>query len=185
VTLHDRARAALVAWSTPDEQQRELRDAFVAFLDDHPDATSRECRASHLTASALVVSHDGREVLLTQHATVGRWLQLGGHLEPGDVDLAAGALREAREESGIEDLALDPLPLRVDRHGVRCRRPGASSQLDADELDHLDVQFVARAPKNARIVAEGAAPLRWFPHDALPADADAAVRALVRAATSP
>ena len=183
MTLTGSARRTLVTWSPPTgppeerARQEQLRDAFVRFLDAHPDATSRACRAGHLTASALVVAPERGEALLTRHAQVGRWLQLGGHCEPSDPDLAAAALREAREESGIVGLDLAPGPVHLDRHAVRCRFAGGT-----DELDHLDVQYVAVAPPGAVARAEGDAPLRWFAWDALPDDADDAVRALVRLA---
>lgn len=179
MSLHHDALEVLTQWrpTGEDDQQQRLRLDFLAFLAAYPDATSRSCRAGHLTASALVVDRSTGRVLLTRHATVGRWLQLGGHCEESDADLAAAALREATEESGIAGLQLLPGPARLDRHEVRCRLGE-----DITVLDHLDVQFVAVAPAGAKEQAEGAAPLSWFAPDALPADADAAVRALVRAA---
>ncbi len=59
----------------------------------------------HLTASALVVHPDTRRVLLRWHQRQGRWLQVGGHGDPGESDPLAIALREAREETGLTDLA--------------------------------------------------------------------------------
>uniref|UniRef100_UPI0005C248C4 NUDIX domain-containing protein n=1 Tax=Rubrivivax gelatinosus TaxID=28068 RepID=UPI0005C248C4 len=38
----------------------------------------------HLTASVFVVDADGRRTLLVEHPTLGRLLQPGGHLEPGE-----------------------------------------------------------------------------------------------------
>ena len=80
--------------------------------------------------------------MLTLHPIVGRWLQTGGHCESHDATLADAALREAREETGIQDLALDPVPVLLSRHEVPCGplRPS----------HHLDVQFVAVAPADAR-----------------------------------
>lgn len=173
-TAHDRARSLLASWSAPDPGQHLLRQEYLEFLDAHPGALGRTERAGHLTASALIVDRD--RVLLTLHPTVGRWLQTGGHIEDDDVDLGSAALREAREEGGITDLVLDPEPLRLDRHSVRCR----SDAGDRTELDHLDVQFLAVAPPDA--VARRSAEsddLRWWAWDALPADTDDSVRALV------
>ena len=51
------------------------------------------------------------------------WLQMGGHCEPEDATLAAAALREATEESGIAGLTLLPGgPVRLDRHRSRAVR---------------------------------------------------------------
>jgi 8-oxo-dGTP pyrophosphatase MutT (NUDIX family) len=177
VSPHRDAASVLAAWQAPDASQEQLRAEFAGFLAAHPDGTDRSCRAGHVTASTLVVQPSTARVLLTRHAIVGRWLQLGGHCEPGDVSLASAAAREAREESGLDDLALSDAPLRLDRHLVRCRWDGGTS-----ELHHLDVQYLAVAAPDAQPHAEADAPLRWFGWDALPDDTDDAVRALVAAA---
>lgn len=49
---------------------------------------------------AIFVVQDGR-VLVIHHRKLGRWLPLGGHVEL-DEDPEIAALREAREESGLE-----------------------------------------------------------------------------------
>lgn len=52
--------------------------------------------------------------------------------------LAAAALREAVEESGIEGLAIDPDPLHLDVHLITCSL-GLPTR-------HLDVRFLLRTP---------------------------------------
>jgi 8-oxo-dGTP pyrophosphatase MutT (NUDIX family) len=181
--LHDRcasARRTLTAWVPPDAAQAALRDEFLWFLDAHDDATSRACRDGHLTASTLVVTPDATSVLLVAHPVVGRWLQLGGHCEPDDATLLDAAVREAREECGVDALTVHATPLRLDRHTVRCRRDDGSGEVDV--LDHLDVQHVAVLDRDTAVQAEPRAQLQWFDLDALPADTDDAVRALVTAA---
>jgi hypothetical protein len=164
----------LADWTAPDEGQADLRDAFLEHLTTVANPVWRSGRPDHLTASALVLSTDRRRVLLDLHAKVGRWLQFGGHLEPDDGSVADAALREAREESGIDDLALLPGgPVRLDRHAAPCA---------GDSRDHLDVQWVALAANDAvpRASVESIT-VAWWDVDALP-DTDDSVRRLVAAA---
>jgi 8-oxo-dGTP pyrophosphatase MutT (NUDIX family) len=162
LSLHAEALRLLSSWSAPDAEQEALRRRYVAHLEVHADAAYRECRPDHLTAGVLVVSADHRQVLLTLHAKAGRWFQLGGHCEPGDDSLAAAALREATEESGLAGLVLDPDPVHLDEHPVTfCGEPGL--------VHHLDVRFVAVAPDGAvPAVSEESIDVRWWPVDALP-----------------
>ncbi len=166
----------LGSWQSDHAQQEELRGDYLAFLDAHDNGVFRECRIGHITASAIVVDAARSHVLLTLHPKVGRWLQLGGHIEQGDESLQAAAMREMREESGLPDGLISRHPLRLDRHPVPCG-PGEMSV-------HLDVQFGIEVPEISEpVVSEESLDLRWFPVDCLPDDVDVSVRALVLAAT--
>ncbi|MDT0331595.1 NUDIX hydrolase [Nocardiopsis lambiniae] len=174
MSLHADARAVLSAWAAPDERQEGLRRSYVDHLDTHPDAMWRSCLPGHITASSAVISAEGDRVVLTLHRVHRMWLQTGGHCEPRDATLGAAVLREAVEESGIEDLTLLPEPVRLDRHAVPC---GGGSF-------HLDVQYAVLAPPGATPVIdpEESADLGWFPVEALPEPTDEVTRSLVSAA---
>ena len=173
MSLSADARDILLRWSPPDSEQQILRDAYVAHIDTYEDGMYRTCVPGHLTASTLILSHDRDQVLLTLHPKVGLWLQMGGHCEPADSSLRSAAAREAREESGIDNLVVGELPLRLDRHRVGCH--GGSW--------HLDVQYLAVAPAGAReVISSESLDLAWFNLDALPDLTDDALRFLVVAA---
>ncbi len=165
----------LTDWQTTNPNQDTLRHAVLAFLAARPDGCLRECVPGHITGSALVVNDAGTHALLTLHPRFGRWLQLGGHCEPTDADILSAALREATEESGIEDLHIDPVLAALHVHPVTCSL-GVPTR-------HLDMQFIVRAPAGAEIArSDESLDLRWWPLDGLPADCDFGLTQLAEAA---
>lgn len=168
MTLHDDAVLVLKQY----EDQEELRQVYLDHLSEHPDGMWKACTAGHVTASALVIDPVSGRVLLTLHRKLQMWLQMGGHCEPGDPTLAAAALREATEESGIAGLILLPGgPVTLDRHAI----PAPCNW-------HLDVQYAALAPAEAvAAISEESLDLRWFPYEEVADVADASVVRLLEA----
>ncbi|MFN0244483.1 MAG: NUDIX hydrolase [Planctomycetota bacterium] len=169
----DVARAILQRYDARTPEQQTTRARMLAFVDAHPaDAHLRSCVPGHLTASALVVDARRERALLTFHKKLRRWLQLGGHCD-GDANLAAAALREAREESGIDGLVIDPAPIDLDIHVIPARK-------DEPEHLHLDTRFVVVAPDGATLrISEESLELAWFTRGELAAiETDDSVRRL-------
>jgi 8-oxo-dGTP pyrophosphatase MutT (NUDIX family) len=172
---------ALHARRHPEDAELALR--FRALLHDTPAPFSRDqYQPGHLTCSACVLSRDGGHVLLLHHVRLGRWLQPGGHAEPGDDTPSAGALREVREESGLAELA----PLAA---------PGGSALVDLDihaipargaepEHLHFDLRyaFASHLDAELRRSSESHA-LRWIEIERLgELTAEESVRRLVERA---
>jgi len=173
VITTDHVSKVLGQWNAPDAGQADLRDAYLRFLTEHIDGIWRSCAIGHVTASALVMNQDRDRVLLTLHPKVGRWLQLGGHIESTDPDLQQAARREVVEECGIEPIWMSQAPLRLDRHPVPCA--GRMSE-------HLDVQYLALVPGGAQpVLSDESLDLAWFAIGDLPPDLDGSVRALIAA----
>ncbi|MFB7556982.1 NUDIX hydrolase [Streptomyces brevispora] len=167
MSLHDEAVLVLKSYeSGADAAQEELRLACLDHLALHPDGMWKACGAGHLTASALVIDPERGRVLLTLHRKLRKWLQMGGHCEPGDATPAGAALREAMEESGIAGLTLlAGGPVTLDRHPI----PAPCNW-------HLDVQYAVLAPSGStERISDESLDLRWFAYDEVAGVADSSV----------
>jgi 8-oxo-dGTP pyrophosphatase MutT (NUDIX family) len=125
----------------------------------------------HVTASAVVVSSDG--VLLHEHKQLQRWLQPGGHLDPGEHP-AESARREVIEETGIvaEHWNGAPYLLTVDSHFI----PETGHT-------HHDFRYLMTAPAVPPAPGEGeSAAVRWFPMFEARDIADGSLRASIEKA---
>lgn len=118
----------------------------------------------HVTGSAIVVHPESRRILLRWHERMQGWLQLGGHGDPGETDPFAIALREAREETGLSDLAAWPDPARPALvHVVVVPVPAGRGE---PEHEHADMRYLLATAKPGEATPESpAAALRWLTID--------------------
>jgi 8-oxo-dGTP pyrophosphatase MutT (NUDIX family) len=77
---------------------------YISFVESHVDCFERSQLSGHVTGSAWLVNDVGTHVLLTHHKKLNKWFQLGGHAD-GHSDVLEVALKEAREESGIDQIS--------------------------------------------------------------------------------
>ena len=139
----------------PDEDISRFRH----FVERQPRCFERDCwDDGHVTGSAVVLDSAGTSMLMTHHAKLGRWLQLGGHAD-GEHDPLAVACREATEESGLPVVPIRDEILDLDVHAIPPCGPDPAHF-------HYDVRFLLRADQNAplRVTGESLA-LRWVPLD--------------------
>ncbi len=145
-----------------DETQR--RAQFASLAADQRNSYERHYFVpGHFTGSALVVSPDLSQVLLTLHAKLGMWLQLGGHAD-GDMNLLSVAAREVYEEAGLNTAKpLAFLPNQPDFYlfDVDCHLVPAIGKEPAHH--HFDARFLFVADPNERLqITEESKDLRWF-----------------------
>lgn len=153
-----------------DARERASKSRFLEELDRLGRPLDRDADPAHVTASAVVVGRRG--TVLHRHRRLGRWLQPGGHLEPGE-SAPQGALRETEEETGLEVAHPGGRPylLHVDVH------PGS------DDHVHLDLRFLLIARDREPRPAPGESPdVRWFTWEEAETVADEALLGALRAA---
>ena len=86
-----------------NEQERQDQVLILDFLRKNSDAFYRTNLLAHMTASAWVVNPQRSKVLMVYHRLYDSWSWAGGHAD-GEEDLLAVALREVREETGVQRL---------------------------------------------------------------------------------
>ena len=129
----------LAAYRPADGTEQRFKARMLALLADEPRAFWRDAFApGHFTGSALVTSHRRDKVLLMKHRYLGRWMQFGGHAD-GQRDLAAVALREASEESGVPRDQFAPCGgiFDIDIHPIPAN-PGRNEPAH----EHFDVRYL-------------------------------------------
>jgi 8-oxo-dGTP pyrophosphatase MutT (NUDIX family) len=148
---------ALAAHQPADEQEAAALDRIIEFVKHSPAPFARSTLEGHITGSAVVMTADGRFLVL-YHRKLGRWLQPGGHSDAEDASTLATALREAGEESGLADFepAHDGAILDVDAHEIPAR--GTEPAHVHYDIRYLLITQGADAAHNA----EEAEAARWI-----------------------
>jgi ADP-ribose pyrophosphatase YjhB (NUDIX family) len=138
-----------------DAHEAAMAAEMIRFVEMNPRCAERSLAVGHLTGSAWIVDAARKRTLLTHHAKLGIWVQLGGHAD-GDLDIAAVAMKEALEESGLTRLRLvAPEIFDVDRHWIPERKgePGHW---------HYDVRFMIEADEaEPLVITSESKDLRW------------------------
>ena len=147
-------------------EQASEAERMLKLINQHEDCFERTCIPGHITGSAWVVSHDWQKHLLLHHRKLNKWLQPGGHAD-GQTEVAEVALREATEESGLNDLqvvtSLEPAGMMdLDVHKIPARYSPKGELIDP-EHEHHDLRFLIRCPTDQQpIVSEESNEVRWF-----------------------
>jgi len=147
-----------------DETETAMKAQLTRFLERWStpafarDLAGDETERGHVTGSAWIVNGDGSQVVLLHHAKLGIWVQSGGHCD-GETDVANVALREAREETGLEVSLLDAGIFDLDVHRI-------PEYWNTPEHFHFDVRFLLQADGNrAPIVSDESREVRWVSLD--------------------
>lgn len=139
-----------------DAKEAADRAAMLQFLEQLPAPFSAAQPSAHFTASALVLDESRTHACLVLHRKLGLWLQPGGHVEPDDPTLAAAALREVREETGLDARLAVAAPVQLDIHEIP-DRPDRPAHL------HLDVRFLVIATDDELTLSDESTDVRWWP----------------------
>jgi 8-oxo-dGTP pyrophosphatase MutT (NUDIX family) len=150
--------------SPSDDHERDMWQTVIRFVEHDEQPFSPTNPNGHVTASAWIVSPDGRHALLTHHAKLHAWFQLGGHIDAHDNSALDAALREAREESGLADIA----PVTAAIFDIDVHRIPARGAMPAHP--HHDIRYLLRADPDQPLAATSESrALRWVALDEIAA----------------
>jgi 8-oxo-dGTP pyrophosphatase MutT (NUDIX family) len=142
-----------------DEHEHAMAVALLQFVQTYENCAARELQVGHLTGSAWIVDQDLTHTLLTHHRKLNLWVQLGGHVED-DADMLSASWREAREESGLQNLRLFvPDIFDIDIHTIPARN-------NEPEHFHYDIRYAFQADRHAPLtVSSESRELAWVALD--------------------
>jgi 8-oxo-dGTP pyrophosphatase MutT (NUDIX family) len=144
-------------------REAQAKRRFLAELDRLSDPYDEHADPTHVTASAIVVGTRG--TVLHLHKRLGRWMQPGGHIDPGESPPDA-ARREATEELGlaVTHPADGPRLIHIDVHEAALGHT------------HLDLRYLLLAPDADPDPPPGESQqARWCSWDEAAAEADEAL----------
>ncbi|MFZ5969703.1 MAG: NUDIX hydrolase [Bacillota bacterium] len=147
-----------------NEQEKKDKEVILHCIDAFDDVLTRNNEIAHITSSAFAVNRTKDKVLMIHHNIYNSWSWTGGHAD-GEEDLLAVAMRELREETGVNSIhpvtpdifSLDVLTVL----GHTRRGKYVSAHL------HLSVAYLIEADEHeALIVKEDEnSGVKWLPID--------------------
>ncbi len=150
----------LEAYQPSDEKDLRDKERMLGFAGSLVNPLSRSELEAHFTGSAVVVHPAKDQICLVFHGKYQRWIQLGGHGEVEDEgDISATALREAKEESGleVEHFGGKPCLIDLDIHPI----PGRAAE---PAHVHLDMRFLMQAHTDQLVLdPDESGEIRWVP----------------------
>jgi ADP-ribose pyrophosphatase YjhB (NUDIX family) len=99
----DRIREQILNYKPYNEQEEQDKKIMLRYMDVFEDIFTRSNEIAHFTASSWIVNKDRSKVVMIYHNIYNSWSWTGGHAD-GEEELLKVAIREAKEETGIEQI---------------------------------------------------------------------------------
>ena len=147
-----------------NEQEEKDKNTILKYMDTFEDTLTRNNEFGHFTASAWIVNKERTKVLMIYHNIYKSWAWTGGHAD-GESDLLSVAVREVKEETGVENVKVlddDIFSLEiVCVNGHIKRGKYVSSHV------HLNVTYLLEVDENEtlRIKEDENSGVKWVPID--------------------
>ena len=160
----DNLKESLEKFNPYNEQEEVERKIMLKYINDFDDVLTRQNEYGHFTSSAFVLNKERTKILMIYHKIYNSWAWVGGHSD-GDSDLLYVAMKEAKEETGIKNVApisknIYSLEL-INVNGHEKREKYVGSHV------HLNVTYLLEADENEKIhiKEDENSGVKWVPID--------------------
>jgi 8-oxo-dGTP pyrophosphatase MutT (NUDIX family) len=139
-----------------DANEKIYKKEIINFILNNSFCFERSNLKGHITASGWLINKTKDQVLLLHHKKLNEWYQLGGHAD-GENDLIKVAIKEAQEESGINNIIIiEENIFDIDIHLI-------PKYNDTPEHKHYDIRFLLQVDSNEKEQKnEESIDLKWF-----------------------
>lgn len=140
----------IIDFTPVDEQEIQDKKVILDYIEKFPhNILLRENEFAHITSSGFIMNKSLDKVLMIHHNIRNTWAWTGGHVD-GDPDFLHVAIKEAKEETGINTLtaltenivSIDILPV----FGHVRKNKYVSAHL------HLSVAYILIASEEERLI---------------------------------
>jgi 8-oxo-dGTP pyrophosphatase MutT (NUDIX family) len=149
----------LSAYQTSSPEDELMLSKTRQFVLENSQCFERSLTSGHITGSSWIVDLEQSHALFTHHKKLNKWMQLGGHAD-GMADIFLVALKEAKEESGLEQIT--PLSRQIFDIDIHLIPDQASGHL------HYDIRFLFKADRSKKLtVSNESHTLAWIEFEKL------------------
>lgn len=141
------------------QEEIEFKQRMLVFMQEHDNCFERSLEIGHFTASCWLLNKEGNNALLMHHTKLNQWFQLGGHCD-GNSDVLRVAIKEAQEESGIQQIiAVNSTIFDIDIHLIPENKHEKAHY-------HYDIRFLLQVISDEKIIQNRESrALKWISKD--------------------
>ena len=150
-----------------NEQEKNDKKIILQYLEQFDNILTRENEFAHFTASSWVLNKEKTKVLMIYHNIYQSWAWTGGHAD-GESDLLQTAIRELREETGVQNVKI--LDDNIFSLEVICVNGHVKKGKYVSSHVHLNLTYLLEVDENEKlqIKEDENSNVRWIPIEEIP-----------------
>ena len=150
-----------------NEQEKNDKKIILQYLEQFDNILTRENEFAHFTASSWVLNKEKTKVLMIYHNIYQSWAWTGGHTD-GESDLLQTAIRELREETGVQNVKI--LDDNIFSLEVICVNGHIKKGKYVSSHVHLNLTYLLEVDENEKlqIKEDENSNVRWIPIEEIP-----------------